>query len=145
MALRSPGKGKFALCIFLALIFCCSIPVAMANTVKVFASTGLQLTLPVGVLSGTFKAVVGPLTVNTYSQIRFYGTIVSGSVVNVTIAATNQSGVPLGILDTFSLNSSNSSTAFTSREYDTPAQYIVVTFTSGTAASVNTAIFGQQP
>lgn len=145
MALRTPGKGRFALCIFLALIFCCSIPAAMATTVKVFSGTNLQLKLPFGVNSGTFEAVVGPLTVNLYTQIRFYGTIVTGSVVNVTIAATNQNGVPYGILDTFSLNASSSSAAFTSREYDTPAQYIVVTFTSSAAASVNTAIFGQQP
>ncbi len=148
MASKFFGRGKFALCIFVALIFCYSIPAAMASTVELITPpiappASLSLTLPTGFVSGTFQASQGPFNLTSVSQLRFYVSLHSGSSVTVTIFATDSKAkIIYGVLDRFTLTTNAPSA---SREYDTPGQYMLFSFTSSEAAAVNTAIFGLLP
>ena len=146
MATGLSGKSKFALCIFMASVFCFSIRPAMAGTVQVYAKFELPLTLPFGVHSGTYEAVTKVFSVAAYSQLRFYASIASGSTVNATILATDSTGTKIyGLLGGFELNAASPAGSSASVVFDCPGQYVVINFTSSEASSVNTAIFGFQP
>ena len=143
---RTFRKSKLVLPIFMASIFCFFIPPAIAGTVQICEGSDLPLTLPFGVISGTYELVKGPFSVAAYSQLRLYASISSGSSINVSIMATDSTGKnTYGILDSFELNAEAASGASASKAYECPGRYVVVDFTSTGASTVNTAVFGFKP
>jgi len=143
---RTFRKSKLVLPIFMASIFCFFIPPAIAGTVQICEGSDLPLTLPFGVISGTYELVKGPFSVAAYSQLRLYASISSGSSINVSIMATDITGKKIyGLLDSFDLNAGSATGSSTSRVYECPGLYVVVDFTSTGASAVNTAVFGLSP
>jgi hypothetical protein len=147
-AARFSGKGKIALSLFMASIFCLfTQPVMATGTELIHAVIDLPLTLPFGVNSGTYQATLGPHPVSEFSKLRIYASIYSGSSITVTITVTDKTGKKVyGTLDTFTLSSSTTIGTSTSAVYDCPGTYVVIQFTSGEAATaVSTAIYGLVP
>jgi hypothetical protein len=152
MAAKLSGKGKFGLCIIMASIFCCFIPAAQAATAPVqgsnliYSAVSLQLNITFGFSPGTFQLVKGPFSVAAYSQLRFYASVSSGAPVTVSITATDSTGKNIyGLLDSFTLNPGTTAGSSATKVYDSPGQWVTVTFTYSQASIINTALFGYLP